>query len=82
MASAVNFVPLESITVIFGTGATFAVASPTSEAWRRICSSTSGRWPRMSPRARSAGSTHACSIAFFFSSCVTQGGSRCAGSTT
>ena len=76
LTSAASFVPFESITVIFGNVATFAVASAWSLAWRRICSSTSGRRPRMSPRSRSTGSTHACSIAFFFSSCVTQGRGR------
>ena len=42
----------------------------------------SGRWPRMSPFAFSSGSTHAWSIAFFFSSWSTHGGMRCTGSTT
>ena len=51
-------------------------------AARRISSSSSGFWPRKIPRARNAGSTHAWSMAVFFSSCITHGGKRCTGSTT
>ena len=72
--SASSFVPFESRTVSWGCGLSLALASPRPMACRRMRSSTSGRSPRMSPRAFSAGSTQACSMAFFFSSCVTHGG--------
>ena len=80
--SALRLTPLDSSTDSSGCGVTCAVAIARAVASRRIESSRSGRWPRISPWARSAGSTHAWSIAFFFSSWMTHGGMRCAGSTT
>ena len=74
--------PFESSTVSCGNGSTWALSSARALASRRIWSSRSGRWPRISPWLRNAGSTQAWSIAFFFSSCTTHAGRRCAGSTT
>ena len=82
LTSAGNRAPLESRTVICDWGVKRSPAIATSIISRRSRSSRSGRWPRAIFWAWSAGSTHAWSMAVFFSSCVTHGGRRWAGSTT
>src|SRR5262245_674115 len=77
-----NRVPLENRTVICGWGVNCNPLIARSIISRRSRSSRSGRWPRATFCAWSAGSTHAWSIAVVFSSWVTHGGRRWAGSTT